>query len=89
MVQAAGAHAVLDVSGHALRVGCAAGSFLVKPNAAEAGRLTGVRIASLTEAHEASARIHALGVRHIVISLVTLGRSTRMGGCLARRTARD
>lgn len=44
IVQSAGAFAILDTSGAALAHGCAAGPFLVKPNAAEAAELTGRRL---------------------------------------------
>ncbi len=73
LVQSAGAHAVLDTSGDPLRVGCAAKPFLAKPNAAEAGELTGVRVVSPDEACEAIGKIHAFGVQNVVISLGQAG----------------
>jgi len=73
LVQSAGAHAVLDTSGEPLRVGCTAGPFLVKPNAAEAGELAGTRVISLDEARSAIGKIHALGVQNVVISLGRVG----------------
>ena len=47
IVQGAGARALLDTSGAALRAGCAAAPFLVKPNAVEARELTGPGLAPL------------------------------------------
>jgi fructose-1-phosphate kinase PfkB-like protein len=73
LVQSAGAYAVLDTSGEPLRVGCAARPFLVKPNAAEAGELAGVRVTSPDEARDAIGKIHALGVQNVVISLGQAG----------------
>ncbi len=46
IVQGAGARALLDTSGPALREGCAAAPFLVKPNAAEARELTGLPLSA-------------------------------------------
>jgi 1-phosphofructokinase family hexose kinase len=73
LVQAVGAHAVLDTSGAPLRAGCAARPFLVKPNVTEAHHLTGVRVAGPDGARQATAGIHALGVRQAVISLGQAG----------------
>jgi 1-phosphofructokinase family hexose kinase len=69
IVQAAGAFALLDTSGAALAQGCAAGPFLVKPNAAEAAELTGRRVDGIEAARQAAGDIHALGVAHVLISL--------------------
>jgi 1-phosphofructokinase family hexose kinase len=69
LVQAAGAQALLDTSGLPLRYGCQAEPFLAKPNAVEAGELTGTPVASLQQARAALAPIHALGARHILLSL--------------------
>lgn len=73
LVQSVGAHAVLDTSGDPLRLGCAVGPFLVKPNAAEAGELTGTLVTSPDEARHAMGKIHALGVQNVVISLGRAG----------------
>ncbi len=64
-----GANALLDTSGPPLRLGCLARPFLVKPNAEEAAALTGLPIDSPADARRAAAAIHALGPRHVVISL--------------------
>lgn len=68
-VRAAGAHAVLDTSGPALQAGCEAGPHLVKPNDVEAAALTGLPVTNHAERIAAAARIHAMGVDHVVISL--------------------
>jgi 1-phosphofructokinase family hexose kinase len=73
LVQSAGAHALLDTSGLPLRHGCEAGPFLAKPNASEAGELTGKLITSPQEAQAAVTPIHALGVRNILLSLGKAG----------------
>lgn len=73
LVQSAGAHAVLDTSGAPLHCGSEAKPFLVKPNAAEAGELTGTRVTSTDEARDAMSKIHALGGQHVVISLGQAG----------------
>jgi 1-phosphofructokinase family hexose kinase len=69
IVQEAGGKALLDTSGLSLRYGCEAGPFLAKPNAVEAGELTGQPVTSPEEAQAALAPIHAMRVRHILISL--------------------
>lgn len=72
-VQAAGAHAVLDMEGPSLRLGCQSGVFLVKPNAEEAGQLTGKQISSIDDAIRAIAPIHAMGVQQVALSLGKIG----------------
>lgn len=69
IVNAAGARALLDASGPPLAQGCAAGPFLVKPNAAEAAELTGLGVDDEAGARAAAERIHALGVAHVLISM--------------------
>jgi 1-phosphofructokinase family hexose kinase len=68
-VQNAGAYAVLDMEGEPLRLGCAAGAFLVKPNAIEASVLTGKQITAPTSAIRALNIIHQVGAQQVVISL--------------------
>jgi len=46
LLQARGAKALLDSSGEPLRLGCAAGPYLIKPNAVEAEEVTGREISS-------------------------------------------
>ena len=69
IVQAAGAHALLDTSGAALAHGCAAGPFLAKPNAEEAAELTGRPVDSAEAARLAAGDLHARGVSRVVVSL--------------------
>jgi len=67
-LKASGAHIILDASGAALKAGCAAGPFLAKPNAAEAGELTGIKRVQLHSA-DVMAAIHAMGVENVLITL--------------------
>lgn len=53
LLQGAGARVFLDTSGEPLRLGCAAGPYLVKPNAAEAEAVTGCSIDSAADALDA------------------------------------
>ncbi len=70
-IQASGAKAVLDSSGEALRLGCQAKPYLVKPNALEASQVTGLAVESPADARRAAAAIHAGGVD---LALVSLGK---------------
>jgi len=72
VVQAAGAFAILDTSGAALRHGCKAAPFLAKPNAAEAVELTGIK-QIVTRPHDVAAAIHKLGVKNVMISMGRAG----------------
>ncbi len=68
-VQAAGARALLDASGEPLRQGCAAGPYLVKPNAVEAAEVTGRVIRSEADARDAARRLLGQGVEVVALSL--------------------
>jgi 1-phosphofructokinase family hexose kinase len=70
-IQAAGARALLDTSGAALRHGCAAQPFLIKPNAHEASELTGLPVASTAEALAAATAMQ--GIPHIALSMGAAG----------------
>ncbi|HMQ55233.1 MAG TPA: 1-phosphofructokinase [Anaerolineae bacterium] len=72
-IQAADARAILDTSGAPLKLGCAAGPFLAKPNGVEAEQLTGLPVSSPTEAAAATTAVHGLGVPHVLISLGRAG----------------
>jgi 1-phosphofructokinase family hexose kinase len=72
-IQSAGGHAVLDTSGAPLRYGCEAGPFLAKPNAHEAGELTGLQVDSPERVRAVARAIHSLGVRIVLISLGKAG----------------
>jgi 1-phosphofructokinase family hexose kinase len=63
------AQAILDTSGEALRLGCAAKPFLVKPNLEEATTLTGLQANTTLDVTAAAASIRTLGARNVVISM--------------------
>jgi 1-phosphofructokinase family hexose kinase len=69
VIQQAGAHAILDTSGEALRLGCKAKPFIVKPNEVEAHQLTGLPVASQADIANAAQAIQALGPTYVIISL--------------------
>jgi 1-phosphofructokinase family hexose kinase len=69
IIHASGAKALLDASGPALSQGCTAAPFLVKPNAAEASELTGLRVEDEASARAAALRIHGMGVASVLVSL--------------------
>lgn len=69
LIEAGGAHTILDTSGKALGHGCRAGAYLVKPNGYEAELLTGVTVTTPTDAIKAAACIQEMGVKVVIISL--------------------
>jgi 1-phosphofructokinase family hexose kinase len=69
LVQAAGGHAIVDTSGKPLGPACQAGPYLAKPNALEAGELTGLPVDSPDEIRAAARQMQALGVPNVLISL--------------------
>jgi 1-phosphofructokinase family hexose kinase len=73
LLHRARAHAVLDCDGEALRHGCAARPFLIKPNEVEAGKLTGRNVDSPQAALEAARSIVATGPEQVVISMGKAG----------------
>lgn len=86
-IQAAGARALLDSSGAALRHGCAARPYLAKPNAAEASELTGLPVGSVAEALVAADAMQ--GVELVALSMGAEGALLVQGrrGWLARPPA--
>jgi 1-phosphofructokinase family hexose kinase len=68
-VQAAGAKVILDTSGDALLHGCKARPALVKPNAYEAHKLTGLPVDNLDEIAAAARAILSMGPGCVVVSL--------------------
>ena len=64
-----GVMTLLDTTGEALRLGCSEKPFLVKPNAEEAGALTGMHVGTTAEITKVAARIRELGARNVVISM--------------------
>jgi 1-phosphofructokinase family hexose kinase len=77
-IQAAGARALLDTSGAALRHGCAARPFLAKPNAYEASELTGLPISDAAEALAAATAMPSVG--HVALSMGAEGALLVHGG---------
>jgi 1-phosphofructokinase family hexose kinase len=73
IIQDAGARAVLDTSGEALRQGYKARPFLIKPNELELGQMTGLPVNSLQEAAAAARAVQDTGVANVVVSLGKAG----------------
>lgn len=71
IIKAAGANSILDTSGAALHHGCAARPTLVKPNAVEAGQLSGRPIQTTSDALTAALALH--DIPYVVISLGAQG----------------
>jgi len=69
LVQARGAQVLLDSSGEALRLGCAASPYLVKPNVVEAEQVTGQEISSDTDALAAAQFFLHQGIELVALSL--------------------
>lgn len=68
-VQARGAKVILDTSENALLHGCKAAPFLVKPNAYEANKLTGLPVDDVQRIAAAAQAIRLMGPASVVISL--------------------
>ncbi len=83
-LNAVNARAILDTSGIPLRHGCESGPYLVKPNAQEAGELTGQPVETKDEACAAVEAIHAMGVELILVSMGESG-AILSGGSKAYR----
>ncbi len=64
-----GALTLLDTTGDPLRLGCAEKPYLVKPNAEEAGFLTGLPVSTPDEITVVAARIREFGAQNVVISM--------------------
>ncbi|HEU0291091.1 MAG TPA: 1-phosphofructokinase [Anaerolineales bacterium] len=60
---------VLDTTGESLRLGCEAKPFLVKPNAEEAHKLTGLPVDTLSQIALAAGELRNMGAQNVVISL--------------------
>lgn len=71
IIQAAGAHAVLDTSGAALRHGCAQHPTLVKPNAVEVSQLVGKPVSTPAEVLAAANSLE--GIPYVSISMGAAG----------------
>ena len=68
LIRQGGAWAVLDSSGEAFRLGCAAGPFLVKPNLEEIAQITDIGAADGSGISRAINSVHKLGVQNILLS---------------------
>ncbi len=60
---------ILDTTGESLRLGCEAKPFLVKPNAEEVHRLTGLPVDTLDQLTAAAATLRGFGAQNVVVSL--------------------
>ena len=69
VVQGAGGTAFVDADGETLLETCRAQPYLVKPNALEAGKLTGLEISRPEDALHAAATFHGIGIRAVLITL--------------------
>jgi len=59
---------ILDTSGEALKLGCAAGPYLIKPNVEEAREIIEMPAGKTTDIGKMIARIHAMGANLIILS---------------------
>lgn len=60
---------ILDTSGENLRLGCEARPFLVKPNAEELHKLTGLPVDTIDQITVAAAALREVGAQNVVVSL--------------------
>lgn len=68
LINKGGARAILDSSGDALKLGCLAEPFLIKPNLEEITQISEVEVNDLIGIGKAITRIHELGVKNIILS---------------------
>lgn len=68
LINQAGARAVLDTSGEALKLGCYAQPFLIKPNYDELTQILDIEERDSIGFGKAIARLHEIGVKNIVLS---------------------
>lgn len=69
IVQSVGARAILDSSGAALRAGCAAAPFLIKPNDVELGQLTDMPTETVNETVAAAKALAKMGIERAIVSM--------------------
>jgi len=69
IIQKAGAKALLDTSGDALKHGCQAGPFLIKPNETELEKLTLMPTSEPEQLLSAAKGIQSLGVANVLVSM--------------------
>ncbi len=75
------AQAILDTNEEALRLGCTANPYLVKPNLEEAKVLTGLSMNTTEDIAAAAAWICKLGAQNVVISMGKSGALLHSTGC--------
>jgi 1-phosphofructokinase family hexose kinase len=68
-----GSHTLLDTINESLRLGCQVKPYLVKPNAEEAGALTGLTMQTLEDTVRCAAKIRGMGAENVVISMGKAG----------------
>ena len=68
LINEGGAKAILDTSGDALRLGCLAEPFLIKPNLEELDQILDIEVKDSMGIGKAIKRMHELGVKNIVLS---------------------
>lgn len=73
LIEDAGSHVILDASGEALRYGCLAAPYLVKPNQEEAQQLLGLTAQQLQQSNELRTALLNLGAQNTVVSLGKAG----------------
>jgi 1-phosphofructokinase family hexose kinase len=73
LIREGGGRVLLDTGGEPLRLGCAAGPYLIKPNQAEFEELTGQAIRSQTGALRAARACLGQGVALVALSLAAEG----------------
>ncbi len=86
VLNAQGARAVLDTAGDALRLGCEAGPFAVKPNVGEASGITGMPGGTTDKVAAMAAAICRIGAQNALVSMGKAGALLRTdeGTWLAR-----
>jgi 1-phosphofructokinase family hexose kinase len=72
---------ILDTTGESLRLGCEAKPFLVKPNADETQKLTGLPVETVAQIAIAAAELRKLGAQNVVISLGKKGALLQYAEC--------
>lgn len=72
---------ILDTTNESLRLGCEAKPFLVKPNAEEAHRLTGLPVENMSQVALAATEIRNMGAQNVVISLGKKGALLQTSDC--------
>lgn len=60
---------ILDTTGESLRLGCEAKPFLVKPNAEETQKLTGLPVETTAQIVIAAKELRKMGAQNVVISM--------------------